>query len=117
MITINWYLIAITCAFIVMDVITGLINAIKSHEVSSTKMRDGLFHKCGLLCAIALSILCESAMTQIDLGLTIPIQPAICGYIIITELASILENICKIAPELATNKFMQIFKSKDANIE
>ena len=110
MIEINWALIAITCAFIALDVITGLVKAIKAHEVSSSKMKDGLFHKCGFLLAIVLGALCEFAMLQIDLGFSLPIMPAICGFIILTELASVLENICKIAPELSENRFMQIFK-------
>lgn len=107
---VNWCLIAITCAFIALDVITGLIKAIKNKEVSSTKMKDGLFHKCGFLLAMTLGGLCEFAMLQIDLGFALPIMPAICGYIILTELASILENLCKITPELGDIKFMQIFK-------
>lgn len=110
MIEINWALIAITCAFIALDVVTGLVKAIKAHEVSSSKMKDGLFHKCGFLLAIVLGALCEFAMLQIDLGFSLPIMPAICGFIILTELASVLENICKIAPELSENRFMQIFK-------
>ena len=110
MISINWALIAITCAFIALDVITGLVKAIKAHEVSSSKMKDGLFHKCGFLLAMVLGALCEVAMLEIDLGFSLPIMPAICGFIILTELASVLENICKIAPELSENRFMQIFK-------
>lgn len=110
MIEINWALIAITCAFIALDVVTGLVKAIKAHEVSSSKMKDGLFHKCGFLLAMVLGALCEFAMLEIDLGFSLPIMPAICGFIILTELASVLENICKIAPELSENRFMQIFK-------
>lgn len=113
MIEINWALVAITCAFIALDVISGLVKAIKNHEVCSTKMKDGLFHKCGFLLTMVLGAACEWAMTQIDLGFTLPIMPAICGFIILTELASILENLCRITPELADNKFMSIFKRKE----
>lgn len=108
--TVNWCLIAITCAFIALDVVTGIIKAVKKKEVSSTKMKDGLFHKCGFLLSMTLGGLCEFAMLQIDLGFALPIMPAICGYIILTELASILENLCEITPELGDIKFMQIFK-------
>ena len=110
MISINWTLVAITCAFIALDVITGVVKAVKAHEVSSTKMKDGLFHKCGFLLSMALGAACEFAMTEIDLGFTLPIMPAICGFIVLTELASILENLCQITPELSENRFMQIFK-------
>lgn len=112
MVSINWALVAITCAFIALDVITGLVKAVKAHEVSSTKMKDGLFHKCGFLLAMVLGAACEFAMSEIDLGFTLPIMPAICGFIILTELASILENLCQITPELSENRFMQIFKHK-----
>lgn len=113
MISVNWCLIAITCAFIALDVVTGLVKAVKLKQVSSTKMKDGLFHKCGFLLSMCLGIVCEFGMTQIDLGLTVPIMPAICGYICLTELASILENLCEITPELGDLKFLQIFKKKD----
>ena len=117
MLEINWTLICITCGFIVFDLITGIAKAVKNRELCSTKMKDGLFHKCGFILSIILGLLCEWASVQIDLGFAIPFLPAICGFIILTELASSLENLAEISPELAAAKFMSIFKSSKHDID
>lgn len=107
---INYILIIITCCFIVFDVISGFIQAVANKQVDSTKMKQGLWHKCGFLLAICFGILCELAMLYADLGFTIPILNAVCMFVIATELVSILENLAKLSPELANSKFMDIFK-------
>lgn len=107
---INITIIAITLIFICLDVITGLIQAIKNKTFDSTKMRVGLWHKCGFILAITLGIVCEWSIGIIDLGFTIPIQTPVCAFVCLTEIASILENLGEITPELMNNKFMEIFK-------
>lgn len=106
----NYILIIITCCFIVFDIVSGFVQAVANKEVDSTKMKQGLWHKCGFLMAICFAILCELAMVYADLGFTIPILNAVCMFIIATELVSILENLAKLSPELANTKFMDIFK-------
>lgn len=108
---INYILVIITCCFIVFDVVSGLIQAIANKELESTKMKQGLWHKCGFLLAIAFGMLCEYAMFYVDLGFTIPIMNSVCIFVIATELVSILENLAKLSPELASSKFMDIFKT------
>ena len=71
--------IAIACAFMVMDILTGFIGAVINGNVSSAKMRVGLGHKILLCC------------------------------IIIMEVASILENVCAAYPELRDTPLMRIF--------
>ena len=118
MIEINWAIICITCAFIVLDLVTGIIKAIVTKTMDSTKMRTGLFHKLAFLIAIVLAILCEfgiayGALEYADVSIAIPIQPFVCGFIILTELTSTLENLGEINPELKNKKFMDIFKHKE----
>ena len=108
---VNWALIVIACVFMVLDLITGFCAAVKNHEVQSTKMKQGLWHKCGFLLAIVFGCLCEYAMSYVDLGFTMPIQVAVCTFIIIIEVMSILENLGKLSPELAASGFLKIFKS------
>lgn len=108
---VNWALIVIACVFMMLDLITGFCAAVKNHEVQSTKMKQGLWHKCGFLLAIVFGIMCEYAMSYVDLGFTMPIQVAVCTFIIIIEVMSILENLGKLSPELAGSAFLQIFKS------
>lgn len=111
---INWVLVGITCAFIVLDFLTGISKAIMQKNVSSTVMREGLFHKLAFVLAIVLGIMCEVAMTQVDLGFTIPLTATVCGYIILTEVASILENMVALNPELKDSKILSIFKNSNA---
>lgn len=87
----------ICCVLMISDIVTGLLNAIKKKEVKSSKMREGLWHKCGFLMIIGLSFGIEYAQTLVDLGFSIPLTIPICTYIIVGELISVLENINKIA--------------------
>lgn len=114
---INWYAIVITFCFIGLDFVSGFAQAISNKEVSSEKLRKGLFHKCGFMLAIVLGILCEISMRFIDLGFDFPICIAVCGYIILAELVSILENIGKLSPGLADSGFLQIFKVHNQDSE
>ena len=113
---IHWPVIIIACCFMLMDIITGLVQAIINRNVDSQIMKKGLLHKCGFLLAIIFGCLCEYAMAYVDLGFTLPIQNTVCIYIIVMEVMSILENLSKISPELATSKFMEIFKMHDKHV-
>lgn len=107
---IHWAVIVITCCFILFDILTGFVQAVVNKEVDSQVMKKGLWHKCGFILAIIFGCLCEYTIFYIDLGFTLPIQNAVCIYIIATEIISILENLAKISPALADAKFMNIFK-------
>lgn len=99
---------AITSAFIALDFITGLIWAICSGEFKSSIMREGLFHKIGEILCIALGILIQYAEGYLNLGINLPVAGAICTYIVLMEIGSALENICKINPELTSSKLLKI---------
>jgi len=105
--------IIITLAFIALDVVSGFVAACVNKCVDSSKMKTGLYHKCGFVLAIVLGIVCEWSLSFIDLGFTVPIQIPVCAFICLTEIASILENLCKITPELTDARFMRIFKHDD----
>ena len=100
---------AIAFAFIVLDFITGLIKALATHSFTSTKMRQGLFHKVALLLCMILGFLVDHAQGYIDLGITVPVAAAVCVYICLMETASIIENICKINPEIVPGKLATLF--------
>lgn len=113
MISFNWWVIILTFCFIALDFCSGFAQACANKEVSSENLRKGLFHKCGFVLAIILGLLCEWAMHFVDLGFDVPVASAVCVYIILTEIMSILENLGKLAPELAETGFMSIFKRDD----
>lgn len=111
-IDIQFPLIIVCCCFMVLDIVTGFIGAVVNNCVDSKKMKAGLWHKCGFLLAIMFGILCEWASSFMDLGFSLPVQTAVCGFIVCIEIVSNLENLCKISPELASKKFVKIFASQ-----
>lgn len=100
---------AIVAGFIVIDIVTGVLNAIKNKRWSSTIMREGLFHKMGFILFIALACLCDYGQNFIDIGFTIPITEGVLIYVIFTEIGSCIENLAGINPELIPNKLRGIF--------
>lgn len=103
--------LAITCALIVMDYLTGLAKAVVQKDIDSTKMRDGLWHKAAYVAVIALAEVIEHGQEVVDLGFTVPLIVPACVYIVLTETASILENLGQINPELANSPILQLFRS------
>ena len=72
---------------IAMDYFTGLLKALKNHDVSSVKMREGLYHK----------------------GAYVVVPAAV--YITLTETSSIIENLGEINPELQGSRLLGLFRS------
>lgn len=105
----DWHIAAIVAAFVAMDLITGVMQAIANKTLDSTKMRAGLWHKCGFIMAVILAELIEWAMQFIYLGFTLPLFVPVCVFIILTEVVSIFENVCQLSPELANSKLAQLF--------
>ena len=100
---------AIVSAFIVLDFVTGMVKAFSTHTFSSTKMREGLWHKTSLVLVVILGILVDYAQGYLDLGISIPVATAVCTYISLMEISSILENVCKIYPDLMPDKLAKLF--------
>ena len=86
-------------AFMAMDVVTGLLQAIKNRDVNSTKFRDGLFKKTG----------------TIAFGFSVPIALTLCIAVIVMESISILENIGNLNPDLVkiVTPFLEKLNGKD----
>ena len=105
---------AITTIFIIMDYGTGVANAIMHNQMSSEKMRNGLWHKFAYIIVICTAILIEWGAQWINLGFNIPLVPPVLISIALIEITSILENCVKINPELKTYKVLNIFsKNQD----
>lgn len=100
---------AVVGGFILMDMVTGIIKALKEKSFTSSVMREGLFHKTGSILCIVLGVLVDYAQTLIDLGVNVPVAVAICGYVILMEIGSIIENVCVINPEIAPDKLKSYF--------
>lgn len=99
--------------FTSLDYITGVINAIMHHKLSSTKMREGLGHKFTYLCVFFVAWFIDFEMKHIDIGFHSTLTPIVTMGIALIELSSIIENVGKINPELTQAEFMKIFLEHD----
>ena len=99
----------LTGGFITLDMITGLVWAFKNKSYTSSIMREGLYHKCGSVLCVIFGVLTDYAQTWLDLGVAIPMTTAICSYISLMEIGSIVENLCSINPDIMPDKLKQYF--------
>lgn len=110
-------LIIVVGALICLDILSGLLKAINEKTVNSSILRQGLYHKTAYILLIATGFILQAAQQYVDLGYTVPIITAICTYIIITEVTSIIENIATIAPELQNAPILKIFDTNKISTE
>ncbi len=103
--------ICITAAMIVMDYATGLLKACMAHDISSAKMREGLYHKAAYVAVVILAAILEQATLVVDIGITMPLVTPACAYIVLTELSSILENLGEVNPDLKDSRLLSLFRS------
>ena len=101
--------LAVLSVFVALDILTGVAAAVSASELSSSKMRDGLFHKFAFYGAYVLAVALECAAGALDLNITIPAAGTVAAYIVATEVVSVLENLCKMNPELKNSKFLDMF--------
>lgn len=106
---------ALTFGFIVLDFLTGIVKAVAKKEYSSSIMREGLVHKSGAILCVGLGALCEYAVKYIDLGVNVPIASAICTYIILMEIGSVIENIGIINPSIIPKDIKKFFIKLNEN--
>lgn len=102
----------IVLVVISVDILSGLAAAAKRGDINSTKMRDGLFSKCG---SIVIEGLAFFASTLIVLFPEFPMDLSgvyigVSVYIIIMEIVSIIENSCELNPRLSATKLAEFFK-------
>lgn len=104
----NYFFVVAVGIFIVFDIITGLLKAIKDGNVKSAIMKAGLLSKFSEVIILVLMYVIEYLFPLIGINLNLPLVQCVAVYIIIMELSSIIENIGKINPVLA-NKLSSIF--------
>ena len=92
--------VKLALAFMVIDVFTGALKAVKNKELNSTKAREGIYKKASFILFIAFGYLADYAMDYVDMGFNLPAAATICALIVVTEAISVLENLGKINPDL-----------------
>ena len=92
--------VKLALAFMVIDVFTGVLKAVKNKELNSTKAREGIYKKASFILFIAFGYLADYAMDYVNMGFNLPAAATICTLVIVTEAISVLENLGKINPDL-----------------
>lgn len=101
---ITWQILS-PIIFSVCDIITGFIQAIINKNVDSQVMRNGLLHKSLIIIVIILSFTADLAF---NLSF---ISKIVCGYVILMETTSILENLKRAGIDIG--KLTEILKNKE----
>lgn len=105
--------LSIVCGIlIIMDIVCGTVAAMRNNELCSSIAREGMYNKIGEAMFLLISIIANKvlAMPPFDsLGISPDIAYIVAAYIAWMELVSILENICKINPELPFAKILMMF--------
>lgn len=92
--------VKLALAFMVIDVFTGVLKAVKNKELNSTKAREGIYKKASFILFIAFGYLADYAMDYVNMGFNLPAAATICTLVIVTEAISVLENLGQINPDL-----------------
>jgi toxin secretion/phage lysis holin len=105
--------LSIVCGIlIIMDIVCGTVAAMRNKELCSSIAREGMYNKIGEAMFLLIGIIANEilAMPPFDgLGISPDIAYLVAVYIAWMELVSILENICKINPELPFAKILMMF--------
>ena len=96
-------LLAVTVAFMLLDMVTGIAKGAKAGALDSEVMREGLWHKAGFIGLMALAYALQFAASLADLGIDVPAIGAVCVFVILTEAVSIAENLCALNPSIASS--------------
>lgn len=104
-----WAVIA-ACVMMAMDIVTGFAGAVVTGTISSTKMREGIGHKAMLVMLVVLAVLVQTFSLHIgDMGWSIPLIVPVCVYIVVMEVASVVENCVAAYPDLKDTPLVRLF--------
>lgn len=113
----NFTPIIVALIFNALDLLTGIITAVRNKDIQSSKLRDGLFKKVGFILCYFVAWLIDTYGQVVGFQFSVAILPIIILYVCTTELVSILENISKINPDILPDKLMSLFHISDLNEE
>lgn len=109
----RFYPIIIALIFNAIDLLTGVITAVKNKDIQSSKLRDGLFKKVGFILCYVLAYLIDYEGYLVGFQISVPILPAVILYACTTEVVSIIENIHCLNPDILPDKLLKLFHITD----
>lgn len=95
----------------VLDIITGFLNAVSQGSVSSGVMRTGLYKKFGsiVICSLAVGIEFGGLYIGVPTEICASVVALMFGTIGLMELVSVIENACALNPDLPMSKILAAF--------
>ena len=100
--------IAVALVFNATDLVTGIISAIKEHDLQSSKLRDGIFKKIGFLICYFLALMIDLYGSEVGFNLNVELLPVVLGFVCLTETISVIENLSKIT-DILPEKLLSLF--------
>lgn len=102
---------AIIGAAILLDIATGISQAVFNRTLDSKILRAGMFHKLSYLFAVVLALFLEYACQYFELGFECKVFIPLAVYIVVTEVISVLENITKMNPDLIDSPIFKLLST------
>ena len=100
--------IAVALIFNATDLVTGILSAIKEKNLQSSKLRDGIFKKGGFIICYFLALMIDMYGSEVGFNLTVELLPIVLGFVCLTEVISIIENISKMT-DILPDKLLSLF--------
>lgn len=100
--------IAVALMFNATDLVTGIISAVKEHDLQSSKLRDGIFKKVGFLICYFLALMIDTYGSAVGFNLSVELLPVVLGFVCLTETVSVIENLAKIT-DIVPEKLLSLF--------
>lgn len=105
-------MLAVVLVLIVADLLFGMLGAVVQRDFKSTKVREGLAHKCSEFVFLLVADVIDALLfAGVDLPFEIPSGCALMVVgvaLILMEIASLMEVATRINPELAGNPLFQV---------
>ena len=90
-------------------IIAVMALTVAHKEFQSSKMREGIAHKSTTAGAIFVACIIDATISAgVDLGYPAPVLASVCGYIILMEIASLLETFGKLNPQFQGSPLYQL---------
>lgn len=101
----EFYIIVTPMAMACLDLVSGYLAAMHNGEVNSSCMFEGMFKKLSEVLAIVVAKATEFAIAvfgaaELGMSSSIPVCTAVCVFITVYELVSVVENIGKMNPTI-----------------
>lgn len=100
--------IAVALVFNATDLVTGIISAVKAHDLQSSKLRDGVFKKVGFLICYFLALMIDLYGSEVGFHLNVELLPVVLCFVCLTETISVIENLSKIT-DIVPEKLLSLF--------